>query len=71
MKKQQNVGLSQSYKQMMYLSDWPGEADELDCSARESSSILQPEAGESSFKNCGVEVSDLSAAADTEAVISH
>lgn len=71
LKKQQNVGLSQSYKQMMYLSDWPGEADELDCSALESSSILQPEAGESSFKNCHVEVSDLSAAADTEAVISH
>ena len=56
---------------MMYLSDWPGEADELDCSALESSSILQPEAGESSFKNCGVEVSDLRVAADTEAVISH
>ena len=50
----QNVGLSQSYKQMMYLSDWPGEADELDCSALESSSVLQPEAGESSLKNCHV-----------------
>ena len=50
----QNVGLSQSYKQMMYLSDWPGEADELDCSALESSSVLQPEAGENSLKNCRV-----------------
>lgn len=59
-------------KQWCTFCDWPGEADELDCSALESSSICSLEAGEKLFQTLSqISASDLSAAGDTEAVISH